>query len=196
VRVEARSAPTLCDREAFGPVLRGRRFGLLGPERLTLELGGPRQLMSPIADPRGVAAEPVSASMARGRGCVTTDLPPTGGVATYDVPLERPFTLVGMPVLRVRYRTLAPDVQLNSRLWDVSPAGVQTLVTRGAYRAVRPDPAGAEAEYPLFGNHWRFEAGHTLRLEVTNVDAPYLRQDNFPAVTIVEDARLVLPGRD
>ena len=135
-------------------------------------------------------------STARGRGCVTTDLAPTGGVATYDVQLERAFTLVGMPQLRLRYRALASDVQLNARLWDVSPAGVQTLVTRGAYRAVNPNPGGAEADYPLFGNHWRFEAGHTLRLEVAGVDAPYLRQDNFPAVTTVADARLVLPGRD
>jgi ABC-2 type transport system ATP-binding protein len=196
VRFDARSAPTLCDPQAFGPVVVARRFGLLGPERVTLELGGPRQLASPIVEPRGAATEPVSVSMARGRGCVTTDLPPTGGVGTYDVPLERGFTLVGMPQLRLRYRTLAPDVQLNSRLWDVAPSGVQTLVTRGAYRAVRPDPNGAEADYPLFGNHWRFEAGHTLRLEVANVDSPYLRQDNFPAVTTVDDARLVLPGRD
>ena len=196
VRFDARSAPTLCEPDAFGPVLAERRFGRLGPDRLTLEFGGPRQLLSPLADPRGAATDPVSVSMAQGRGCVTTDLPPTSGVATYDVPLERSFTLIGMPRLQLRYRTLAPDVQLNSRLWDIAPGGVQTLVTRGAYRAVQPDPAGAGADYPLFGNHWRFEAGHTLRLEVTGIDSPYLRQDNFPAATTVDDARLVLPGRN
>jgi predicted acyl esterase len=163
---------------------------------LELELGGPRQLLSPLVDPRGLAADPVAVSTTRGRGCVTTDLPPSPGVATYDVPLERGFTLVGMPRLRVRFTTAAPDVQLNSRLWDVAPGGSQTLVTRGAYRAVSPDPAGELADYPLFGNHWRFDAGHTLRLEITSVDSPYLRMDNFPAVTLLEDARLALPTRD
>ena len=69
-------------------------------------------------------------------------------------------------------------------------------MTRGRLpRRCSPTPAGATAEYPLFGNHWRFEAGHTLRLEVTSVDAPYLRLDNFPAFTTIDDARLVLPGR-
>ena len=126
---------------------------------------------------------------------MTTDLPPTGGVATYDVVLDRAFTLVGMPQLRLRYSTTAPDVQLNARLWDMAPDGVQTLITRGAYREVGAQP-GAMADYPLFGNHWRIEAGHTLRLEVANSDAPYLRADNFPALTSIEDARLVLPGRD
>ena len=195
VRFDARSAPTLCESGAFGPVLAERRFAALAPDRLALELGGPRQLQSPLVDPRASAADPVAVSMARGRGCVTTDLPPSSGIATYDVPLERPFTLIGMPRLRLSYRTVGPDVQLNSRLWDMAPDGVQTLVTRGAYRAVRPDPGGASAEYPLFGNHWRFEAGHTLRLEVTSVDSPYLRLDNFPSATTIDDAGLVLPGR-
>jgi predicted acyl esterase len=196
VRFDARSAPTHCESGAFGPVLAGRRFGRLGPDRLTLELGGPRQVQSPLTDPRASATDPVAVSTSRGRGCVTTDLPPTPGVATYDAPLDGTFTLIGMPRLRLRYRSLAPDVQLNSRLWDVAPDGRQTLVTRGAYRVVLPDAAGADAEYPLFGNHWRFEAGHTVRLEVTSVDAPYLRLDNFPSLTAIDDARLVLPGRD
>ena len=196
VRFDVRSAPTLCDQGAFGPVLRVPRFGRLSPARLTLELGGPRQVVSPLSDPRGGASDPLAVSTSRGRGCMTTDLPPTGGVATYDAPLERAFTLIGLPRLRLRYRTAAPDVQLNSRLWDVAPDGVQTLVTRGAYRAVLPNSGGETADYPLFGNHWRFEAGHTLRLEVAAVDAPFLRQDNFPSLTTVDDARLVLPGRE
>ena len=197
VRFDVRSAPTRCDPRAFGPVLRARRFGALAPDRLTLELGGPRFLQSPLTDPRGPATDPVAASMASGRGCVTTDVPTSAGVGVYDYPaFEQPFTLIGTPLLRLYYRTSAPDVQLNSRLWDIAPDGTERLVTRGAYRAVRPDPGGAVAEYPMFGNHWRFEAGHRLRLEVTNIDAPFLRADNFPAVTTVDDARLELPGRD
>jgi len=126
---------------------------------------------------------------------VTTDLPPTPGVATWTVPLAQPFTLIGMPRLSLRFRAIAPDVQLNARLWDVAPGGTQTLVTRGAYRAVGPNPAGERAEYGLFGNHWRFEPGHRLMLEVTADDSPYLRRDNFPAVATIDGARIVLPGR-
>ena len=92
-----------------------------------------------------------------------------------------------MPRLSLRYRALAPDVQLNARLWDVAPGGTQTLVTRGAYRAVAPNLAGDSAEYDLFGNHWRFEPGHRLMLEVTADDSPYLRRDNFPAVATIDE---------
>ena len=78
------------------------------------------------------------------RGCITTRLPYTPGVATYSAAVPRPLTMIGMPLLTLRYRTVAGDLQLNSRLWDVAPDGTQTLVSRGVYRAVAPNPAGAE----------------------------------------------------
>ena len=196
IRFDVRSARTRCEKERFGPVTRARRWSTLGPRRLAFDLAGPQQLVSPLADARAVASDPVAASTRNGRGCVTTTLAPTPGVATWTVPLpRRSFALIGMPRLTLRYRALAPDVQLNARLWDVAPGGTQTLVTRGAYRAVAPSPAGEVAEYDLFGNHWRFEPGHRLMLEVTADDSPYLRGDNFPAVVTIDSARIVLPGR-
>ena len=192
---DVRSARTRCQKELFGPVTRSRSWGRLGPQALALDLPGSRQVVAPLADPRAVATDPVAASTRNGRGCITTDLPPTPGVATWTVPLAQPFTLIGMPRLSLRFRAISPDVQLNARLWDVAPGGAQTLVTRGAYRAVEPSPAGERAEYGLFGNHWRFEPGHRLMLEVTADDSPYLRRDNFPAVATIDGARIVLPGR-
>ncbi|HWH44266.1 MAG TPA: CocE/NonD family hydrolase [Thermoleophilaceae bacterium] len=194
-RFDVRSAQTLCDRAAFGPVVRARDWDALAPGRLRLELGGPRQTASPLSDPRAASTDPVVVSQQAGRGCITTTLGRTAGVAAYEVPLDGAVEMAGMPLLRLRYRAAAPDIQLNSRLWDVAPDGRQTLVSRGAYRAVAPDPAGADAEYELFGNHWRFEEGHRLLLEVTQDDSPFFRRDNFAGSATIESAELVLPVR-
>jgi predicted acyl esterase len=117
-------------------------------------------------------------------------------VATWTVPVDRAFTLLGMPRLSFGFATTAPDLELNSRLWDIAPDGTETLVTRGAYRAVSPQPLGDHADYELFGNAWRFAPGHRLRLEITQSDATYLRPDNFPSSATVDGVRLVLPGRE
>ena len=190
---DVRSAPTLCDPEKFGPVVTAANWGALQPDRLELDLSGPLNTASPLVDPRGPATDHVALG-ARGRACVTTDLPATPGVATWKVRLREDYTLVGMPRLTLTYSATGPDVQLNSRLWDVAPDGVQTLVTRGAYRVVAPAEGEQKLSYDLYGNHWRFEEGHELWLEVTGDDSPFFRQDNFPSMTTIHAARLSLPG--
>jgi predicted acyl esterase len=191
---DVRSAPTLCDPAAFGPVVRAARWGGLQPDALAIELTGSRFTGSPVADPRGPATDHVVVAVQRGRGCITTDLPETPGVASWRAPVERDFTLIGMPRLELDYAATGPDVQLNSRLWDIAPDGTQTLVTRGAYRVVAP-PAGQQTlAYDLFGNHWRFERGHELLLEVTGDDSPFFRRDNFPSAIQIDRAKLTLPG--
>jgi len=193
-RFDVRAAVSNCDPKRFGPVLTAPRLDGLATSQRNFELGGPQTAISPLADPRGIVADPVAASELHGRGCITTTLPPTPGVATYTVPIQSPFTMVGLPRLSLRFTTTAPDVQLNSRLWDVAPDGTQTLVTRGARRDVLA--AGTRSEsYELFGNAWRFEAGHRLMLEIAPDDGPYLRPDNEPAVVSVADAELTLPVR-
>jgi hypothetical protein len=179
----------------MGPIVRARTWDGLARARLVFALDGPRATESPLTDPRGPEADPVGVSLTRGRGCITTTRGPTPGVATWEVPVARDFTLLGLPRLTLAYRTTAPDLELNSRLWDVAPDGTQTLVTRGAYRAVSPSPGGDVADYELFGNAWRLRAGHRLLLEVTQVDAGYLRPDNVPSAATIDSARLELPGR-
>ena len=134
--------------------------------------------------------------MARGRGCVTTDLPPTAGVATYDCRRSSaPFTLIGhAAACGSATGRPAPDVQLNSRLWDVAPDGARRssrAAPTGPCCRTRPAPRPSTRCSATTGAS---RPGHTLRLEVANVDAPYLRPDNFPALTTIDDARLVLPG--
>lgn len=200
-RFDVRSALTNCDPNRFGPVVRARGWSSLARRRVTFELGGPRITRSPLVDPRAVASDPLLLEQARprlgqpSRGCITTRLPPTPGVAAYTIQPPAGLTLLGLPVLRLAYRALGPDVQFHTRLWDVAPDGTQTLVSRGAYRAVAPRPSGETATFELFGNHWRFEAGHRVLLEVTQDDSPYFRTDNFPSLTTIDTARLTLPVR-
>jgi predicted acyl esterase len=190
---DVRSAPTLCDPKAFGPVLRAPTWDALHPDELALELPGSRTTSWRTMDPRGAATDHVAIGLQR-RGCVTTDLPESGGVATWRVPLERDFTLIGLPRLDLTYSATGTDVQLNSRLWDVAPDGVQTLVTRAAYRVVAPPAGEQKLTYDLYGNHWRFEKGHELMLEVTGDDSTFFRADNIPSTVTISRAKLTLPG--
>jgi predicted acyl esterase len=193
-KFDVRSAPTLCDQEAFGPVVRVKNWGALHPDALAFDLDGPKMTGSPIADPRGGATTDHVVIGLRQRGCVTTDLPESAGVATWRVPIENDFTLLGMPRLELAYEATGPDIELNSRLWDVAPNGQQTLVTRAAYRVVAPDSGEQKLAYPLYGNHWKFERGHELMLEVTGDDSTFFRRDNFPSAITVNSAKLTLPG--
>ncbi len=155
---------------------------------------GRRQTFSPLSDPRGLESDPVVLSTSRGRGCITTTRPPTPGIATWTVPVDRAFTLAGMPRLRFTFSAAAADITFTPRLWDVAPDGTQTLVTRGAWRSVGEDAAGGAVEFELFGAAWRFAAGHRLLLEIPQVDASYFRPDNLPSTARIERARLVLPA--
>ena len=192
-RWDVRSAPTLCDPEAFGPVVRAGTWDALQPDALELALTGSRFTSSHVMDPRGVAADQVVVGLQR-RGCITTELPATSGVATWRAGLEDDFTLVGMPRLRLDYSATGPDVQLSARLWDVAPDGTQTLVTRGTYRVIEPGSGAQRLEYELFGNHWRFKAEHGILLEVTGDDSTFLRRNNIPSTIQIDRAKLTLPG--
>ena len=186
--LDARAAVTNCDERRFGPVLRARSFDrLLGAPR-TFELGGPRQTTS-AAGP-GPPTDPVVLSQQRGRGCIATTAPPAPGGASYRIALGGPATIVGLPRVRLTYTATAPDFELNARLWDVAPDGTRTLIDRGAYRG-GPEPSGT-AEYELFGNAWRVEAGHELELELVQDDSTFLRPHNYPSSVTVQDARLGL----
>ena len=193
-RLDARMAVTNCDLKRFGPVLRARTWDGLHPGRVSLDLPGTQQTVSPLADQRGRESDPVTLSVTRGRGCITTMRPTAPGVAVWSVPVDAPFTLAGMP--RLRFRFAAPgatDVTFTPRLWDQAPDGTQTLVTRGAWRSVGAAAGGEQVDTELFGAAWRFEPGHRVVLEVPQVDATYFRPDNFPSSATLSGARLELP---
>jgi predicted acyl esterase len=193
MRVEA--AVTNCDPNRFGPVLAAPSWARLHPATRRFGFGGSQQTASPLQDPRGPALDPVVVSEQRGRGCLTTQTAPPPGVATYTAPIATGFTMVGLPLLRFRFETVAADIELNSRLWDIAPDGTRTLVDRGAYRAIDPAVGGDTARYEMFGNAWRFRPGHQLQLEITQDESTYLRRDNFPSSATIGHVRLILPTR-
>jgi len=84
------------------------------------------------------------------------------------------------------------DAEINSRLWDVAADGSATLVTRAAYRWTG-SPGVAAISYSLQGSGWSFAVGHTLRIQVTQNDAPYLRLDNYPSSISYSSMALTLP---
>jgi hypothetical protein len=45
------------------------------------------------------------------------------------------------------------------------------------------------------GNHWLLQRGHRLRLDLTQVDQPFLRPSNAPSEINFEPPTLVLPTR-
>jgi hypothetical protein len=90
-------------------------------------------------------------------------------------------------------------VQLDVRLFDVDGSGTKQLVTRGTYTLVGATtgaPIGdVDVVVPTYGNYWRAESGHTLHLELTNVDSPYIAPSRVPSATTVSGVRLDIPTR-
>src|SRR5947199_187533 len=94
---------------------------------------------------------------------------------------------------RQRVRS-ASTSKADARLWDLSPDGKQTLVSRGVYRlAGTPSAPAGQVTFELTGNAWKVPAGDTLKLEITGADAPYFQPDSIPSVTNVSAATLELP---
>lgn len=80
------------------------------------------------------------------------------------------------------------------RLWDVAPDGSVTLVTRGEYRWTGAPGTTTTVSYALLGSGWIFQAGHQVRIEVTQNDAPYMRLDNYASAVQYSSIRLTLPA--
>jgi hypothetical protein len=139
------------------------------------------------------AIDPVSG----GDACTTTEAGSAPGTATYSLPAapRNGYTLLGAPTIVSRLNVSgAPGVpQLAGRLWDVAPGGAsQTLVARGSYR---PSGAGTEV-WQLHANGWKFQAGHTAKLELLGGDTPFSRPSNGPFQVTVERLELRLPVRE
>jgi len=131
------------------------------------------------------------------RGCRKLDASTSDpNAATWEFALRRAVTMIGAPVVDVRYASTSPDTELAVRLWDVDPAsGLQALVTRGVYRAVDGPGSGLRARLEIAPNGYRWAAGHTLKIEVTANDAPYYQPSNIPGVLMIDSMTLSLPTR-
>jgi len=112
----------------------------------------------------------------------------------WDFPVAADAVLLGAPVVTFGLALSGTDAEVNTRLWDVAPDGSRTLVTRGAFRFAGASGPTTVA-YPLWGNGWVFRAGHTIRLEAVQNDAPYLRADNLASAITYQSVALDMPVR-
>ena len=192
---DVRTAPTICDPEKFGPVLRAANWGALQPDRLAFELGGGRTTTWTLADPRGRGERPGRARApgprlrdhraARDAGRRHVADPDRAGLHADRDAAARPH-LHGHG--HRRSAQLAALGRGAGRRADARHARRRTASSQ-------PVDAGQQkVSYDLYGNHWQLEKGHELLLEVTGDDSPFFRRDNIPSMTTIDAAKLTLPG--
>jgi dienelactone hydrolase len=161
---------------------------------------------SGAGDRNGLASDPLAsdpAAAAAGRGrCLTSPGPATGGYTAVSDRLPTGATYVGLGGVVVSYRLTGDRASLNARLWDIPPATAgegakPVLITRGTYMldTREGDRGSGTLRMPLFGNHWQLRRGHRLRLDLTQVDQPYLRPVSLPSTIQLRPPTLTLPTR-
>jgi len=134
------------------------------------------------------------------------EIPPTpafvpSSYASYQVKATQlsgggDLTISGQPTVTLETVVTGHRLQLDVRLIDEGPTDF--LITRGTYTV----DAGAGVEIgrrtlviPTYGNYWRVAANHKIRLEISNVDSPYITPSREPSTTIISSVRLELPVR-
>jgi len=128
-----------------------------------------------------------------------------GDVAVYEVPVAQlrrganGLLFAGQPIVTFMASTTAHRVQLNVRLFDVASDGTKQLVTRGTSTLDTGNaaiPIGTvKVVIVTYGNVWQAAAVNTLRLEITNVDSPYITPSRIPSVTEISKVRVDIPIR-
>jgi predicted acyl esterase len=129
--------------------------------------------------------------------CFTTsEAESAPGVVQYVDEVKDTFTLMGLPSVKLTYSETidASTYWIGARLYDLTPEGSITMVTRGICRVNETsDPDVGCETFNLWGNGWTFEKGHTLVFEVTQADVPMFRRNNFPSSLAFSAAEIKLP---
>jgi predicted acyl esterase len=192
--------------EAFdaGNIVVVPSLAALATRSVSAQFDQPASLVNPLTDPAGgFFWDPLILEGAR--ELEPLPLPPEspvvpGSLATYDVPVSQlsgggALTIAGVPIVSFHATSAAVRVQLNVRLFDVAADGTKQLITRGTITLQGAPVGDVDVVIPTYGNFWRAEAGHTLRLELTNVDSPYITPSRLPSATTVSAVRLDIPVR-
>lgn len=131
---------------------------------------------------------------------------PDPTVATYDIPVAdlNGMLIAGQPFVTLTGHTTALRLQLNVRvldLWPPQPGVTQPpvdLITRGTVtlesRSGRPLGAFS-VRIRTDGNVFSVAEGHTIRLQIFNVDNPRLRPSIVPSVTRISNVEVAIPVR-
>jgi predicted acyl esterase len=109
--------------------------------------------------------------------------------------VDNAFTLLGLPTVKLTYTLLGEDATVVAKLWDVLPDGTRFLVTRGVYRlsVTTGDSQSGTLSFQLFGNHYRFEQGHSIALQLSQTDVTFLKPDSLPSSITFSAGRITLP---
>ena len=206
------SQPTLCGTasdDSSQRVTATSPAGLAAGElRVAYTRGAALDQTSGADDPDGPATDAIAGGLvAPGRpadGCTQSARSPeqqTSGYTALSAPLPKPRTYVGTGAVTAPYVLAGPGATLHARVWDVAPDGTALLMTRGTYRldtlaAGDPDAPAGTVRVPLYGNHWPLEAGHRVRLDLQEVDAPTFRPTNLPNRLTLQPPALTLPTRE
>lgn len=199
-----RAAITRPRAQPFDPrdVITVASYDTLATGTASKQFDGTALLTNPSADPySGFAWDPLV--MERSRELQPLSAPPDaaladGSLGVFTVAVAElsagPLLVAGQPSVSLLASTVAPRVQLDVRLIDVAPDGTRELITRGTF--VLEGPAtNASVTIPTYGNLWEARADHSLRLEISDLDSPYLAPSRIPSVTQTSQVRLELPTR-
>src|SRR5712691_4789412 len=200
-KVMAGQSPTLprftvasvrCERGQPLEVLTAQRFSDLASGQVAFSSKDSQttQSNSPPG-PEAAAVDPIANA-----GCRTINEQTDPGVAAWSSPAPASFLLIGSPVVITKLDLAGTNAEIAARLWDVDPtSGTQTLVTRTVYRLLANDPQSSHSlAFALWPTAWRFLAGHQMKLELTQVDAPSWRPDNLSSSITFTKVRLELPA--
>jgi dienelactone hydrolase len=152
---------------------------------------------SGTGDPDGIATDPIVGPSAVPGACRSSQAPSAAGRYTArSAPLVQPRTVVGIGTVTLDYALSNPTTTtVFARIWDEAPDGSAVLVDRGVYRIDPPayDEQTGTLRLPLAGEHYRYERGHRLRLDLVQVEEPAYRRPNLPNTVTFGAPRLELP---
>jgi ABC-2 type transport system ATP-binding protein len=198
-----RAAITRPREQPFDPadVITVASYDQLATRTARKNFAGSAVLANPLTDPvSGVCWDPLLMEV-----WPTVVCPPPepvvveGSLGVFTVPVDELTTrssllIAGQPVVRLRATTPGPRVQLDVRLIDVAPDGTKRLITRGTF--IVEHIGGTDVAIPTYGNLWEAPREHLLRLEISNVDSPYIKPSLIPSVTLITRVRLDVPVRE
>lgn len=191
--LDASAQVTTCDA-SIGTTYEQPDWASLAPYRVSFASTSQQATVSGQADPAAPLTDPIAvAARNGGKGaCITIPAERMSPGGHWDFLVRQSFTLLGEPAIHLEATIGGVDPEIDTRLWDVAPNRSATMVTRGAYRFSGP-PGAASIDTALQGNGWDFLAGHSIRLELTQNDAPYLRLDNLASAIVYSSVTLPLP---
>jgi pimeloyl-ACP methyl ester carboxylesterase len=181
---------------APGDVIRVASYDQLATASVSYSFSDRQVITFEPANSSGVFCDPLVMVGAEEFAPLPCDSPPDfvpGDVAAYEVPVGQALLIAGQPQVTMTISTTGIREQFNVRLFDLGPDGSRSLITRGTYTL--ENSSSATITVPTYGNLWPIGAADILRLEITNVDSPYLAPSKVPSASEITHVVITVPVR-